>query len=255
MDLLKRITLNGLNCFQNAINELKSTIEDCDFNKFEREFEEMSQKWENIKSKFKEITDNFVVRVPYNADLNVIKYELNGNTFKVKVVNDDSNNNNNTYLFSYESTIPSDLIGGTITQKYLKNKHEMLFIFKKSTTPSNVANVDELINTINETSSVGNVDSLIDLINETPNEVEDCQTVNEEQNEFEVLIENDENNQVNYENTDEQPMTEEEYRRQQDELIWRLYTEGKSYRKIAKEVGISDKTVARRIKKIIKRTI
>jgi DNA-binding NarL/FixJ family response regulator len=118
-----------------------------------------------------------------------------------------------------------------------------------------VANVDELINTINETSNVGNVDSLIDLINETPNEVEDWQTENEEQNEFEVLIENDVDNQVNYENTDGQPMTQEEYRRQQDELIWRLYTEGKSYRKIAKEVGISDKTVARRIKKIIKRTI
>lgn len=248
MDFLKKVTLSGLNGIQRAINEFKTTVESYDFNKVEREFEEMTRRFENLKNKFKEMTENFTVRVPYDADLNIIKYELKGNTFKVNVVNDESNVNN-SYSFVYESTIPNELINSTITQKYLKNKKEMLFVFKKAETPTNVADVDDLINTINETVNetinVGNVDDLINEINETTNVVDE--TVNEETNDTEFIVELQENlEEVNTE------VNEEELRREQNELIWRLYTEGKSYRKIAKQVGLSDKTVAKRIKKMIR---
>lgn len=245
MDFLRKATLSGLNGIQKAINEFKSAVETYDFNKIEREFDEMTRKWETLKNKFKEATDNFVVRVPYDADLHIIKSELNGNTFKVKVVNDETSVNNSC-SFVYEVSVPNELINSTITQKYLKHKKEMLFVFKKSDAPTNVADVDDLINTINETVNetinVGNVDDLINEINETTNEVESV----EEPTEFVVEVE--ENVHTNNSDVDE----EEEFRKVQNEMIWRLYTEGKSYRKIAKQVGLSDKTVAKRIKKMIR---
>jgi hypothetical protein len=243
MDFLKRMTLSGLNGIQRTINEIKAQVESCDLNRVEREFENFNRHWENVVRKFKENSQRYVVRIPYDADTQIIKSETNGNHFTVQVKNDETNTGNteSRYVFRHDSTIPSHLVNGVITQKYSPTKKQMLFIFTSPVEMENVGNVDELIDSINATSEENNTDEAT----EEPITDSDDATA--------LVV--DETNLENSEETTETTLTTEDaVVPTEDEInskIWELYTEGKSYRYIASQVGLSDKTVARRIKKMI----
>lgn len=240
MDFLKRMTLSGLNGIQRTINEIKTKVESCDLSRVEREFENFNRHWENVVKKFKEHSQRYVVRIPYDADTQIIKSEINGNHFTVRVLNDETNTGNTecTYSFRHESTIPSHLVNGAISQKYSPSKKQMLFIFQSPVETENVGNVDELIDSINAT-----VEDEVNNVTEEPiTTLDDTLVIDEINADGGVDV-----------TASTEPM-EEIIVPSEDDVnarIWELYTQGKSYRYIANQVGVSDKTVARRIKKMI----
>ena len=243
MDLIKRMTLSGLNGIQRTLNEIKAKVESCDLSRVEREFENFNRHWDNVVRKFKENSQRYVVRIPYDADTQIIKSETNGNHFTVRVQNDETfmGNTESTYSFRHESTIPSHLVNGVITQKYSPSKKQMLFIFQSPVEAENVGNVDELIDSINATVEEGEVRDVQEEVNTTL-----CDAT--------ALVIDEINLEGGVETTATTLNMEDVAVPSEDEVnarIWELYTQGKSYRYIASQVGVSDKTVARRIKKMI----
>ena len=243
MDFLKRMTLSGLNGIQRTLNEIKTKVESCDLSRVEREFENFNRHWENVVRKFKENSQRYVVRIPYDADTQIIKSEINGNHFTVRVLNDETNTGNTecTYSFRHESTIPSHLVNGAISQKYSSSKKQMLFIFQSPVESENVGNVDELIDSINATVEEGEVRDVQEEINTTLDDAT-------------ALVVDEINLEGGVDTTATTLTMEDVAVPSEDEVnarIWELYTQGKSYRYIASQVGVSDKTVARRIKKMI----
>ena len=243
MDFLKRMTLSGLNGIQRTLNEIKTKVESCDLSRVEREFENFNRHWENVVRKFKENSQRYVVRIPYDADTQIIKSETNGNHFTVRVQNDETftGNTESTYSFRHESTIPSHLVNGVITQKYSPSKKQMLFIFQSPVETENVGNVDDLIDSINATVEEGEVRDVQEEVNTTLYDA--------------TALVVDEINLEGRVDTTATTLTMEDVavpsEDEVNERIWELYTQGKSYRYIASQVGLSDKTVARRIKKMI----
>jgi uncharacterized protein YerC len=243
MDFLKRMTLSGLNGIQRTLNEIKTKVETCDLSRVEREFENFNRHWENVVRKFKENSQRYVVRIPYDADTQIIKSETNGNHFTVRVQNDETftGNTESTYSFRHESTIPSHLVNGVITQKYSPSKKQMLFIFQSPVESENVGNVDDLIDSINATVEEGEVRDVQEEVNTTLDDA--------------TALVVDEINLEGGVDTTATTLTMEDVAVPSEEdvnaRIWELYTQGKSYRYIASQVGVSDKTVARRIKKMI----
>lgn len=240
MDVLKRMTLSGLNGIQRTLNEIKTKVETCDLSRVEREFENFNRHWENVVRKFKENSQRYVVRIPYDADTQIIKSETNGNQFTVRVQNDETftGNTESTYSFRHESTIPSHLVNGVITQKYSPSKKQMLFIFQSPVETENIGDVDELIDSINATVE----DEVNDVTEEPITTLEDTLVLDEINMSSGVVV------------TASTEPIEEIVAPSEDDVnarIWELYTQGKSYRYIASQVGVSDKTVARRIKKMI----
>lgn len=243
MDFLKRMTLSGLNGIQRTLNEIKTKVETCDLSRVEREFENFNRHWENVVRKFKENSQRYVVRIPYDADTQIIKSETNGNHFTVRVQNDETftGNTESTYSFRHESTIPSHLVNGVITQKYSPSKKQMLFIFQSPVESENVGNVDELIDSINATVEEGEVNDVQEEVNTTLDDAT-------------ALVVDEINLEGGVDTTATTLTMEDVAVPSEDEVnarIWELYTQGKSYRYIASQVGVSDKTVARRIKKMI----
>lgn len=243
MDFLKRMTLSGLNGIQRTLNEIKTKVESCDLSRVEREFENFNRHWENVVRKFKENSQRYVVRIPYDADTQIIKSETNGNHFTVRVQNDETftGNTESTYSFRHESTIPSHLVNGVITQKYSPSKKQMLFIFQSPVETENVGNIDELIESINATVGEGEANDVQEEVNTTLDDAT-------------ALVVDEINLEGGVETTASTEPIEEIVVPSEDEVnarIWELYTQGKSYRYIASQVGVSDKTVARRIKKMI----
>ena len=243
MDFLKRMTLSGLNGIQRTLNEIKTKVETCDLSCVEREFENFNRHWENVVRKFKENSQRYVVRIPYDADTQIIKSETNGNHFTVRVQNDETftGNTESTYSFRHESTIPSHLVNGVITQKYSPSKKQMLFIFQSPVEAENVGNVDDLIDSINATVEEGEVNDVQEEVNTT---LYDATALSVD----EINLEGGVDTTATTLNMEDVAVPSED---EVNARIWELYTQGKSYRYIAREVGLSDKTVARRIKKMI----
>ena len=241
MDFLKKIALGSLNGIQRTVTELKERVEQYDFDQFERKFDEINERWNNLKQRFNEQSKRFVVRIPYDADTQIIKSELEGNHFTVRVINDETNTGTttSTYTFRHESTIPSHLVNGIITQKYSPSKKQMLFLFQSPVESEQIGNVDELIDSINATNREEEND-----VTEEPTTINDAT----------ALVVDEINLEGGVETTASTEPIEEIVVPSEDDVnarIWELYTQGKSYRNIASQVGLSDKTVARRIKKMI----
>jgi uncharacterized protein YerC len=203
-----------------AENQTPKTTRKFEPRSFERLFRKsISDRWMNLTNDNNSRLGKFIVQVPYDADTQIIDSSVNNGKFKVHVTNDPSKNNYEICDYTHESTIPTKFIEGTITQKYLSDRKKMLFIFKE--------------NSSNNEEKIGNVDELIESINATS-----ATTEEKTNNEYEIeLMVDDEN--VNT-NTEEVNAT-----------IKKLYDEGYTYRHIASQVGLSDTTVARRVKKML----
>jgi len=236
-NFIKRITRDGLNCLENAVSAMKTRLDTFDFSQLDEEIEKIERKVDNIISSWKEETKKYVVRIPYDADTQIIKSRIDGNTFKVKVILDTNEDVREDvrvqeYTYRHESTIPNQFVNGTITQKYLKDKKTMLFIFQKP---------------VVKEENIGNVEELIDAINDTLNENAETIVDGTALDPIAVEVEGEDTTAATITDEELEPPTEEDV----NAKIWHLYMNGYSYRHIGREVGLSDKTVARRIKKML----
>ena len=228
MDKLRKVTLDVLNSIQNTIDYMKTLVEQRDFKKVEEEINNFDSTWESLVKGFNVGSKHFVIRIPYDVETQTIKYELDGNQFTVKVENDNTVNFRGNCMRSLidKTTIPSYFNDEMITKKYSPNNKMMYFIFQHQYAEESKNEVVK-----------GDVDALIKSINASFCEPEDnglpysCDT-----------------NKIETEKTTEQDCNNDD---DVNSRIYQLYTEGKSFRYIARQVGLSDKTVARRIKKMI----
>lgn len=247
MNLLRNFGKNCFDALQSFTNEIQKELESTNWDMFEKEFNEMSkafkEKLSTFKMKVKEQAEKFYIEVPFDMETQILTYELRPNLITVTVKNDETETSFEETR-KYERSIPSSFLGCTITEKYLKNEKVMLFICTKAMNDANKCaedskplTADDVIATINDTTST-NEPTLDDtlVINETTNlnnnsiettastiSLEEMEEAAEEAIAHEDIINNE---------------------------ILRLYREGWSYRKIGKEVGLSDKTVARRLRKM-----
>ena len=228
MDKLRKVTLDVLNSIQNTIDYMKTLVEQRDFKKVEEEINNFDSTWESLVKGFNVGSKHFVIRIPYDVETQTIKYELDGNQFTVKVENDNTVNFRGNCMRSLidKTTIPSYFNDEMITKKYSPNNKMMYFIFQHQYAEESKNEVVK-----------GDVDALIKSINASFCEPEDnglpysCDT-----------------KKIETEKTTEQDCNNDD---DVNSRIYQLYTEGKSFRYIARQVGLSDKTVARRIKKMI----
>ena len=254
MDLIKRFTREGLSHLQHAMDVLKCRLEAYDFSQIEKEFEKVTQKCTDWFEEWKRETNKYVVRIPYDADTQTIKSSIEGNTFRVKVKLDstdercDDSTTTRSYTYRHESTIPNGFLEGSIVQKYLKDKKVMLFIFQKPIVQEEtIGNVDDLIASINATVEEEMTDATaLDLANTVIGDGEETEATT-----LPIMDDVDDIVLVNEAEATNNEETEESRLESMNQAIWQKFLDGKSYRQIAREVGVSDKTVARRIKKMI----
>ena len=241
MDIIRKFTRDCFNQMESMMDAVKTRLAAYDFSQIEREMKKINDKWDEVKNAWNDQSQSFSIHIPYNADTQFIKTEINGNRFKVSVKKDVETTRSNvadSFLYSHISTIPSQFINGSIAQKYLEQDKAMLFIFKKPTVEVQAADVDELIDAINETNNVEEIVIPTSIVEEEVTNGNDGVDVTASTEVMETIDET-----VNHPHyTCEDAL---------DRQIWELYCLGTSYRKIAKEVGVSDKTVARRIKKML----
>ena len=235
MNLLRNFGKNCFDALQSFTNEIQKELESTNWEKFEKEFIEMSntfkEKLSNFKMKVKEQAEKFYIEVPFDINTQILTYELRPNLITVTVKNDETET---SFLEErkYERSIPSSFSGCTITEKYLKDEKVMLFICTKP---------------MSQTSEEVETSSIEESENTNTSIVEEV-TLND------TLV-LDENADLSCaEETTATTITLVEMEQAAEEAIndkiYRLYQEGWSYRKIGREVGLSDKTVARRLKKI-----
>lgn len=186
MDLLRKLTYYGLDMIQDVMDDIQQSTLLHHFDVTEKKLEELSLIVNEVNDTFKQSTDRFVVKIPFNFNKQIVESKLVDNVLKIHVEDIDSFNYNNleSHSFLYEYTIPNRLVGGNLTQKYLSDTNELCFIIDRNE-----------YNNINNKNAHGNVDTLINMINETQQEhsQKENKTKSEENKpvEFEILFDDD----------------------------------------------------------------
>ena len=240
MNLLRNFGKTCFDAFQSFSNEIQKEFESTNWEKFEKEFIEMSnafkEKLSNFKMKVKEQAEKFYIEVPFDINTQILTYELRPNLITVTVKNDETET---SFLEErkYERSIPSSFSGCTITEKYLKDEKVMLFICTKP-----MSQISEENNETENTEDVSCQDR------ENTSTIEDTLVIDESTN-----LNSSVDTTASTITLEEMEEAAEEAIAREDAIndrIYNLYQEGWSYRKIGREVGLSDKTVARRLKKM-----
>ena len=240
MNLLRNFGKTCFDALQSFSDEIQKELESTNWNKFEKEFNEMSnafkEKLSNFKMKVKEHAEKFYIEVPFDINTQILTYELRPNLITVTVKNDETETSFSEER-KYERSIPSSFRGCTISEKYLKDEKVMLFICTKPMSQVTEES-DKTLNT--EDVSLQNREN-------TPT-LEDTLVIDESTN-LNCSVDTTAST-ITLEEMEE--AAEEAIAREEtiNDKILRLYQEGWSYRKIGREVGLSDKTVARRLKKM-----
>ena len=219
MNILSRFRMPSL---ENMASAIRRRFDEFDFDSIEKQLTELGNDMEKavsrLKKRIKNLTDKFVVEVPFDKETQKISFSFDGNVMEVKT----ETYSDAPHLVSTTSvTIPSDVNTDTLIQKYDEENKKMQFIFFKWGAPVEEDNVEVEIE-VDENDVT--VDDQVDETATTASAnvmptFETTSTVSEK----DALM----------------------------ETIMRMYAEGHSYRKIASEVGVSDKTVARWIKKVL----
>lgn len=216
MDFLTMFTRNGFRSLRRTTRELTQMIRDFEFPSFEDEFNEIEnafkKQMDKIKEKIKNLTDRFIVEVPFDKEKQELSVSVNKNVLTV-VLDSYDETTNTTGNAMTQTTIPEDVDPTTMTQFYDKNNKKLVFVFMKK--------------------KINNV------------ETEDTETTE--------TVEGTTNNTTTENVVAEQ--TTEGVKPKKESLmktILAMHENGFSYRKIAAETGISDKTVKRWIQSALK---
>lgn len=221
-NLLSRFRLPS---FESMASAIRRTFDEFDFNSIETKLNEfgndIERSFNRLKKRIKNLTDRFIVEVPFDRETQRLSFSIENNVIEIRT----ETQTETTHSVSTTTTsIPESVNTDTLMQKYDAETKKMMFIFFKwnakveDETEENV----ELEDTV-ETHTNTTVESAPEVTVTSTVDVTETDTTNKE----------------NAESSKDNLL----------ETILAMHEQGYSYRKIASEVGMSDKTVARWIKK------
>ena len=215
MDFLTKFTRDGFRSLRRTTRELAQMIRDFEFPSFEYEFNdienEFKKQMDKIKERIKNLTDRFIVEVPFDKEKQELSVSVNKNVLTV-VLDSYDEATNTTGNAMTQTTIPEDVDPTTMKQFYDTENKKLVFVFMKK----KVNNA--------ETESAETTETVEETTNNTTTESVSEQTTEGVKTKKESLM----------------------------KTILSMYENGFSYRKIAAETGISDKTVKRWIQSALK---
>lgn len=221
-NLLSRFRLPS---FESMASAIRRTFDEFDFNSIETKLNEFSndieRSFNRLKKRIKNLTDRFIVEVPFDRETQRLSFSIENNVIEIRT----ETQTETTHSVSTTTTsIPESVNTDTLMQKYDAEKKKMMFIFFKWN-----AKVDD------ETDENVELEDTVETHTNTTVESEPEVTVTSTVD----VTETDTTNEENAESSKDDLL----------ETILAMHEQGYSYRKIASEVGMSDKTVARWIKK------
>lgn len=221
MRLLETFKNSATSIFQDGFEEIKRMMDGIDTSKIVDSMIEFNnsikEEFTKFKERIKNLNDKFIVDVPYDRDEHILSYVINNDELKITIKSDpDSLNQMSEQLFI--TTIPQDVDVTKLKTKYDDETKTMFFIFKKFK--------DEVVN------------------DGFSQEEGAMQEVSVGKNTFATTTNNTACTETN--TVQESSIFDNKHRVAAS--MKRMKDEGMSYRKIAKEFGVSDKTAARWIK-------
>ena len=215
MDFLTKFTRDGFRSLRRTTRELTQMIRDFEFPSFVDEFNqienEFKKQMDKIKERIKNLTDRFIVEVPFDKEKQELSVSVNKNVLTV-VLDSYDEATNTTGNAMTQTTIPEDVDPTTMKQVYDTENKKLIFVFMKKKVNNAETESTETTETVEETT------------NNTTTESVSEQTTEGVKPKKESLM----------------------------KTILSMYENGFSYRKIAAETGISDKTVKRWIQSALK---
>ena len=215
MDFLTKFTRDGFRSLRRTTRELTQMIRDFEFPSFEDEFNqienEFKKQMDKIKERIKNLTDRFIVEVPFDKEKQQLSVSVNKNVLTV-VLDSYDEATNTTGNAMTQTTIPEDVDPTTMKQVYDTENKKLIFVFMKKKVNNAETESTETTETVEETTNNTTTDSVSE------------QTTEGVKAKKESLM----------------------------KTILSMYENGFSYRKIAAETGISDKTVKRWIQSALK---
>lgn len=202
--------------FGNALAEINKIAVELENVDYEKEFEKMSKSFNEKMDILLKKNDKYVMEIPYNRDTQTLQSKIEDNLFTV-IVEEKTENGDFTSKSSTTVTIPNDVCVDKITQEYDKERKMMVFSMKKNRMTFDVEEV------VSEPQQVAENEPLV------------------------VEVELDDEPQVVRDTTEKKPKTSEELLK----IMIEMYRNGASFKAIAKEVGLSDKTVAKYIRRVL----
>ena len=215
MDFLTKFTRDGFRSLRRTTRELTQMIRDFEFPSFEDEFNqienEFKKQMDKIKERIKNLTDRFIVEVPFDKEKQELSVSVNKNVLTV-VLDSYDEVTNTTGNAMTQTTIPEDVDPTTMKQVYDTENKKLIFVFMKKKVNNAETERTETTETVEETTNNTTAESVAE------------QTTEGVKPKKESLM----------------------------KTILSMYENGFSYRKIAAETGISDKTVKRWIQSALK---
>ena len=215
MDFLTKFTRDGFRSLRRTTRELTQMIRDFEFPSFEDEFNqienEFKKQMDKIKERIKNLTDRFIVEVPFDKEKQELSVSVNKNVLTV-VLDSYDEVTNTTGNAMTQTTIPEDVDPTTMKQVYDTENKKLIFVFMKKKVNNAETESTETTETVEETTNNTTAESVAE------------QTTEGVKPKKESLM----------------------------KTILSMYENGFSYRKIAAETGISDKTVKRWIQSALK---
>lgn len=216
MDFLTKFTRDGFRSLRRTTRELTQMIRDFEFPSFENEFNqienEFKKQMDKIKERIKNLTDRFIVEVPFDKEKQQLSVSVNKNVLTV-VLDSYDEATNTTGNAMTQTTIPEDVDPTTMKQVYDTENKKLIFVFMKKKVNNAETESTETTETVDETTNNATTESVVAE-----------QTTEGVKPKKESLM----------------------------KTILSMYENGFSYRKIAAETGISDKTVKRWIQSALK---
>lgn len=216
MDFLTKFTRDGFRSLRRTTRELAQMIRDFEFPSFEDEFNqienEFKKQMDKIKERIKNLTDRFIVEVPFDKEKQELSVSVNKNVLTV-VLDSYDEATNTTGNAMTQTTIPEDVDPTTMTQFYDKENKKLVFVFMKKKVDNVETENTETTETVEEATNTTTTESVVAE-----------QTTEGVKPKKESLM----------------------------KTILAMHENGFSYRKIAAETGISDKTVKRWIQSALK---
>lgn len=225
MDFLTNFTRDGFRSLRRTTRELAQMIRDFEFRSFEDEFNEIEnafkKQMDKIKERIKNLTDRFIVEVPFDKEKQELSVNVNKNVLTV-VIDSYDEATNTTGNAMTQTTIPEDVDPTTMAQFYDKENKKLVFVFMKK-------KIDNV-----ETKNTETTETVEETTNNTTTE--------------NVVAEQTTENVVAEQKAEGVKPKKESLMK----TILEMYENGLSYRKIAAETCISDKTVKRWIQSALK---